>query len=346
MAHNHNDSVFHREIFEQPAAMRNALQENHNPLKTLLTHVKERDIRYVVLAARGTSDNAATYAKYLLQITCGIPVALAAPSVHTLYNANVNYSNALVIGVSQSGAGEDINEVITQARRSGALTVAITNTASSPLAQIAEYVLLCHAGEEKAVAATKTYTTTLAIFAQMAALWSGNTHLENALGQIEPAAQRALEAEDTIAQIAGTLYHAERAITVARGLHLCTAIEAALKIAETTYTTTQAFSSADLLHGPIASVAARTPCLLFSPIGASETVMTELAETLKAREARVIRLCEYPEDGDIPLVSAGSELLAPLIDILPAQLLAYHLTVARGLNPDNPRGLTKVTITR
>jgi glutamine---fructose-6-phosphate transaminase (isomerizing) len=143
-----NASVLHREIFEQPAAMRRALEENRSPLQSLITRIKEADIRYVVLAARGTSDNAATYAKYLLQITCGIPVALAAPSVHTLYNATVNYKNALVIGVSQSGAGEDINEVMTQARKSGALTVAITNTESSNLAKIAEHVLLCHAGED------------------------------------------------------------------------------------------------------------------------------------------------------------------------------------------------------
>jgi glutamine---fructose-6-phosphate transaminase (isomerizing) len=343
-----NDSILHREIFEQPAAMRRALEQNRKPLQSLITRIQEADIRYIVLAARGTSDNAATYAKYLLQITCGIPVALAAPSVHTLYNATVNYKNALIIGVSQSGAGEDINEVMTQARKSGALTVAITNTESSNLARIAEHVLLCHAGEEKAVAATKTYTTTLAIFAQMAAIWSGNAEIQTALDSIENAATAALTAESQIEKVAGTLYHAERALTVARGLHLCTAIESALKIAETTYTTTQAFSSADLLHGPIASVAARTPCLLFSPAGASEHVMNELAEKLQSREARVIRLRENASEsaGEIPLVSAGSELLSPLVDILPAQLLAYHLTVARGLNPDNPRGLTKVTITR
>ena len=339
-----SDSILHQEIFEQPSAMRRALTENHAPLLALIAKIKASDIRYVVLAARGTSDNAATYAKYLLQITCGIPVALAAPSVHTLYNATVNYKNALVIGVSQSGAGEDINEVMTQARKSGALTAAITNTETSPLAQIAEHVLLCHAGEEKAVAATKTYTTTLAIFALFAALWSGDTELSTGLDSIEYAAQKALESEPIIKNIAGTLYHAERALTVARGLHLCTAIEAALKIAETTYTTTQAFSSADLLHGPIASVAPRTPCLLFCPAGHSENVMVELAKKLKAREARVILLKE--QNGDIPLVSPGTELLAPLVDILPAQLLAYHLTIARGLNPDNPRGLTKVTITR
>ena len=219
-------------------------------MAALVAEIRRRDIRFVVLAARGTSDNAATYAKYLLQIVCGVPVALAAPSVHTLYEAEVNYGNALVIGVSQSGAGTDINAVITQARKSGALTAAITNTPDSNLAGIAEHVLLCNAGIEKAVAATKTYTTTLALFAQLASAWSGNAALTAALPRIADAAAQTLETESRIRPMALTLLHAERILAVARGLHFCTAMESSLKIAETTYTPTQAFSSADLLHGP------------------------------------------------------------------------------------------------
>ena len=158
-------SVLYEEILEQPAALTRALTGGRGPIAALVAEIKRRDIRFVVLAARGTSDNAATYAKYLLQIVCGVPVALAAPSVHTLYEADVNYSGALVIGVSQSGVGTDINAVIAHARKRGALTAAITNTENSDLAGIAEHLLLCHAGCEKAVAATKTYTTTLALFA-------------------------------------------------------------------------------------------------------------------------------------------------------------------------------------
>jgi glucosamine--fructose-6-phosphate aminotransferase (isomerizing) len=336
-------SILHTEIFEQPAAIRRTLTENAAPIATLVKTIRERDIRYVVLAARGTSDNAATYAQYLLQIVCGIPVGLATPSVHTLYEARVNYRDALVMGISQSGAGEDIVEVITQARKSGALTAAITNTAGSKLANAAEQVLLCQSGVEKAVAATKTYTTTLALLAALTAAWSESDVLKTGLETIETVAVKALNAEERVREVAQTLHHAERALTVARGLHFATAIEASLKIAETSYTTTQAFSSADLLHGPIASVAPRTPCLLFCPKGRSEAVMTELAETLRTRSARVLRLAE---DGDIPLATPSTEFLSPLVDILPAQLLAYHLTVARGLDPDNPRGLTKITITR
>jgi glucosamine--fructose-6-phosphate aminotransferase (isomerizing) len=147
-------SILHDEIFEQPAALRRALTGGRDATVALAADAKRRDVRFLVLAARGTSDNAATYAKYLFQITCGIPVALAAPSVHTLYGADVDYRNALVIGVSQSGAGEDVNEVVAQARKQGALTAAITNTPDSPLAGIAEHVLHCNAGVEKAVAAT------------------------------------------------------------------------------------------------------------------------------------------------------------------------------------------------
>ncbi len=339
-------SVLYSEIFEQPGAIARVLTESLPDVRALVRAVKAADIRYVALAARGTSDNAAIYAKYLLQILCGVPVLLTAPSVHTLYGATVDYKDALVVGVSQSGAGEDICEVVDAARKAGALTAAITNTDDSRLAQTAEFLLPCRAGQEFAVAATKTYTTTLAIFALIAAEWSENAAFAGALKHMPEVAQSALSvAEPVIPALARTLFHAEKMLTVARGPHLATAIEASLKIAETSGTTTQAFSSADLLHGPIASVAGRTPCLLFAPAGKSADGMTELAAKLGERNARVIRLS--PEVGaDIPLVSPGDELLSPLVDILPAQLLAYYLTVARGLDPDNPRGLSKVTITR
>ena len=339
-------SILLSEINEQPAAIERALSGGKEAIAALVAEAKRRDVRYVILAARGTSDNAATYAKYLFQLTLGIPCGLAAPSVHTLYEAKVNYRDALVIGVSQSGAGEDINEVMTQAKASGALTAAITNTADSALAGIAEHVLLCHAGVEKAVAATKTYTTTLAIFAKLAARWSGNDELAKSLWRVPDAVRAELAALDGRAEVlAQTLIHAERILTVARGLHLCTAIESALKIAETTYTTTQAFSSADLLHGPIASVPTLTPCLLLLPDGKTKPMMTEVVAKLASRGARVLT-ASTDSDAALPLTNTGTELLAPLVDILPAQLLAYHLTVARGLNPDNPQGLSKVTITR
>jgi glucosamine--fructose-6-phosphate aminotransferase (isomerizing) len=148
-----------------------------------------------------------------------------------------------------------------------------------------------------------------------------------------------------IEPVASTLYHAERMVTVARGLHLCTAIESSLKIAETTGTATQAYSSADLLHGPIAAVGRRTPVLVFQPGGATFESLNGVVDKLTDRGARVIRI-NATENADIPLHASESELLAPVVDILPAQLLAYHLTVTRGLDPDQPNGLSKVTITR
>jgi glucosamine--fructose-6-phosphate aminotransferase (isomerizing) len=339
-------SILLSEINEQPAALERALTGSKDAIAELVAAIKARDVRYVILAARGTSDHAATYAKYLLQLTVGIPCGLAAPSVHTLYEADVNYKDALVIGVSQSGAGDDINEVMTQARKSGALTAAITNTEGSKLSQIAEHVLFCHAGVEKAVAATKTYTTTLGIFAKLAARWAGNDELAETLGRVPDAMHKELLGLEGKAQtVAHSLTHAERILAIARGLHLCTAIESSLKIAETTHTTTQAFSSADLLHGPIASVPANTPCLLLLPDGKTKPMMLEVAAKLASRGARVLTLATDP-DAALPLTNTGTELLAPLVDILPAQLLAYHLTVARGLDPDNPSGLTKVTVTR
>lgn len=340
-----SSSILHREIYEQPEALRRAVAEGSEGVAALAAEAKRRDVRFCVLAARGTSDNAATYAKYLIEIVCGLPVALAAPSVHTLFEASVRYRDALVIGISQSGAGEDVNEVIQQAKNSGALTAAITNTATSPLAGIAEHVLFCGAGEEKAVAATKTYTTTLALLASLAAQWADHAPLREGLSRIQDSARKTLEQEDTVASLAVTLTHAERLISVARGLHLPTAVEASLKIGETTFIPARAFSSADLLHGPIASVAWGTPCLLFAPKGKTVPVMNELAAKLTERGARVLRFFGQG-DTDIRLTDPGTELLSPIVDILPAQLLAYHLTLARGLDPDNPRGLSKVTITR
>jgi glucosamine--fructose-6-phosphate aminotransferase (isomerizing) len=342
-------SVLHSEINEQPDAIKRAIAGAKQATLALVAEAKRRDVKYIVLAARGTSDNAATYGRYLFEIVCGIPVGLAAPSVHTLYEAKISYRDALVIGVSQSGAGEDINEVIGQARKAGALTLAITNTESSVLAQTAEHVLLCHAGVERAVAATKTYTTTLALFALLASLWSESGELQTHLERVPEAMEQVLTAsQNTVPVVARTLIHAERMLTVARGLHYATAIESALKIAETTYTATQPFSSADLLHGPIASVAVRTPCLLFVPNGKTAPMMNEVGDKLSARGARVIRLSSDGTDSldYLPLVPPGTELLSPLVDIVPAQLLAYHLCLARGLDPDNPRGLTKVTVTR
>ena len=338
-------SILHREIYEQPDALRRAVAEGRGEVAALAAEAKRRDVRFCVLAARGTSDNAATYAKYLIEIVCGVPVALAAPSVHTLFEASVRDRDALVIGISQSGAGEDVNEVIQQARNSGALTAAITNTPASALAGIAEHVLLCRAEEEKAVAATKTYTTTLALVASLAAAWGDHAPLRDGLSQIGEYARRTLETEETVSRLALTLTHAERMISVARGLHLPTAVESALKIGETTFIPARAFSSADLLHGPIASVAWGTPCLLFAPKGRTAPVMNELAAKLTERGARVLRFFGEGQ-ANIPLTDPGTELLSPIVDILPSQLLAYHLTVARSMDPDNPRGLTKVTITR
>lgn len=214
-------SILLSEINEQPVALERALTGGKDAIADLVAQIKKRDVRYVILAARGTSDNAATYAKYLLQLTVGIPCGLAAPSVHTLYEAEVNYKDALVIGVSQSGAGDDINEVMVQAKKSGALTAAITNTEGSRLSQIAEHVLFCNAGLERAVAATKTYTTTLALLAKLAARWAGDTALAETLWQVPESMRTELARLSGKAEtVAHSLTHAERILAVARGLHL------------------------------------------------------------------------------------------------------------------------------
>ena len=344
-------SVMLNEIYEQPQRIAGVLDSEGSNVAALAAEVKRRNIQYVVLAARGTSDHAAVYAKYLLEIMVGVPVSLAAPSVFTLYDATLKLDNCLVVGISQSGQATDVVQTLSAARATGALTACITNIAGSPITNVSDYTFLCSAGEEKAVAATKTYTTSLAIVALLAAHWSGKPGLIDALHRVPEQIQSTLLLDQKIGTACERYRYIQECAVLARGINQCTALEAALKMTETSYLVAKPFSGADFLHGPIAIVSEGFPCFLFAPDGRAYPSMVELALKLRARNAEMVVIARNPEILDLAARSIEvpvevDEWLSPLVYIVPGQLWAYHLSSSRGCDPDNPRGLSKVTLTR
>jgi glucosamine--fructose-6-phosphate aminotransferase (isomerizing) len=305
---------------------------------------------YALVAARGSSDHAALYAKYAWGALAGLPVALAAPSLHTLYGAPPRLSGALVIGISQSGQSPDIVAVLDDARRQGRPTLAVTNDASSPLAGVADHVVELHAGPERSIAATKTYTAELTVLAALAAHWSGQPARLAELERIPERLQATLQQLDTIPARAERYRYMTQCVVIGRGYNYATAYELSLKLEELTYLMATAHSSADFRHGPIATVAEGMPVILIAPRGQTYLDMRSLAEELRQRAAELLVVSDDQEilalaQTPLPLVAEVPEWLSPITAILPGQALALHLTLAKGLHPDQPRGLRKVTRT-
>jgi glutamine---fructose-6-phosphate transaminase (isomerizing) len=342
-------SLMRREIAEQPEALARTLAHGLPQARSLRRALAERDIRLVVLAARGSSDNAALFGRYLIEATCGLPVSLAAPSVHTLYRAPVRLANALVVGVSQSGESPDVNLVLRAARRQGALTVGITNEARSSLARIADEVFLVRAGKERSVAATKTYTGQLLVFYLLAGALSGRFG-ERQLERIPALAERALGLDAKIQTLVERYRFMDQCVVVGRGLNYANAHELAIKLMETCYVIADRFSSADLLHGPIAVVEEGFPVFIFAPSGPTLRDMTQLTARLARLGAETIVFSDSPQilaraTSAVRIPGRVTDLLSPIPFIIPAQLFAAHLAEARGLSPDHPRSLTKITRT-
>jgi glucosamine--fructose-6-phosphate aminotransferase (isomerizing) len=305
---------------------------------------------YALIAARGTSDHAATYAQYAWGAIARKPVALAAPSLHTLYQAPPLMDGALVVGVSQSGQSPDIVSVVEEGRRQGRPTLAITNDPGSPLAAAADHVIELHAGEERSVAATKTYTAQLAVMAMLAAAWGGRAERLEELRRLPEALAATLQGLGPVAARAERYRYMEQCVVIGRGYNYATALELALKLKELTYVMADAYSSADFRHGPIATVAQGTPALLIMPAGAVYGDMLELAQELRGRGAELIICSDQAEALELattalPVAGGLPEWLSPVAAIVPGQTLALHLALARGVSPDTPRGLQKVTLT-
>jgi glutamine---fructose-6-phosphate transaminase (isomerizing) len=339
------------EIREQPAVLERTLGADRRPIEELRSLLQRDRPRLILLAARGTSDNAAQFGRYLLEITTGIPVSLAAPSIFTLYNAPFCFDDVLVVAISQSGESTDTNLVLERARAQGARTVAITNEAASTLARMAQHVFLVHAGREQSIAATKTYTGQLLLLYLLAYALGANVALDD-LARLPEWAARALELEAEMARRAVRYRFMDHALVVGRGLNYANAFEFSLKLMETCYVVAERFSSADLLHGPIAMVEASFPAFVFAPAGVTWSgvrgMIAKLAE-LKA-ETMLITDQSNPDAAQhdsraVVLPMPLDELFTPIPYIIPAQLFAVSLAEEKGLNPDHPRALSKVTRT-
>ncbi|HUX77257.1 MAG TPA: SIS domain-containing protein [Anaerolineae bacterium] len=338
------------EIHEQPEVLARLLDEQSEAAAQIAAAIRARDVRYAVFAARGTSDNAARYAQYLFGAVVGLPVALATPSLFSIYHTPPRLRDALVLGVSQSGQSPDIVAVVEEGRRQGALTVGVTNEPDSSLAQAAEHVLPLGAGDERAVAATKTYTAQLAALALLAVQLAGDEESLAGLRTVPAALERTLALEEPIALVAQRYAYATRCIVLGRGYNYATAFEIALKLKELTYVVTEPYSSADFRHGPVAIVERGFPAVVVAPQGEVYPDMLALTQELAAREAELIvisgqdeplRLARTP----LQLPVALPEWLSPFTCVVPGQLLALHVTLAKGYDPDHPRGLKKVTET-
>ncbi len=340
-------SLMLAEIAEQPAVLEKTIRLEMGKLKKLGDFLRGREIDLIVLVARGSSDNAAFFGRYLLEITTGIPVSLSAPSVYTLYKSKLKLSRALVIGVSQSGEGADINQVLESAKKSGAFTLGITNFADSTMAKIADETLLIHAGREKSVAATKTYTGQMLHFYLLASLLS-DKKLD--YEKIPEFTNQALNLKSEIEELVQRYVFMENCVVVGRGLNYGNSYELALKLMETCYVVAERFSSADFFHGPLAIVERRFPVILFAPTGVTQKSNLDLLNRLKELHADSFSITN---DKKIAALSSRSlllpkeidEFLSPIPFIIPAQLFAALLAEAKGLNADAPRSLTKVTKT-
>jgi glutamine---fructose-6-phosphate transaminase (isomerizing) len=339
------------EIRQQPDVIANIVERNGKAAQALAAEMKRRNIDLVVLAARGTSDNAAICGKYMIELVNGLPVSLAAPSIVTIYGAKLRLERALVIGVSQSGKALDVVEYLQQAKEMGALTAAITNEADSELAKAADHLLLCHAGIEKGIAATKTYTATLGALYMLTAAFAESDDLLTKLRRTADLMKETLSCEEHIAELAERYRYMEDCFMIARGVNHATAAEAALKMGETSYTGCKPYSAADFLHGPIAIVDHGFPCFLVAPDGKSLPMLSDLADKLRAKEAELIVISGNKNmlskaTRAIPIPVEVDELFSPLVYVIAAQFFAYHLAVTKGYDPDHPRGLSKVTLTR
>lgn len=342
----------YREIHQQPAVLQRFLQKADGPARELAAAIKGHGVTHVVIAARGTSDNAGRYAQYVMGAMNGLQVALATPSLFSVYQRPPRFGKALVLGISQSGKSPDIVSVLAEARRQGVLSGVITNNPDSDMGRQGDVVIPLHAGVERSVAATKTYTAQLAAVALLSAhLLDDSGELLSSLHEIPEAVRDTLRMNEAIAAIAPRYRYMRHCVVIGRGFNYATAFELALKLKELTYTVVEPYSSADFLHGPLALLEPGFPLLLVAPSGAMIPVLKEFAQTATQHGPEIIAISD--EDDilsqarvPLPLPHTVPEWLSPITAIVPGQLFALHLASTRGYQVDSPRAIQKVTETQ
>lgn len=347
-----SDSLLEQEIREQPAALQRLLTEGRERVRTAAAAIRAFDPTFVTIAARGSSDNAARYAQYLLGAQNRLAVGLATPSLYSVYGSPPRLQRSLVIGISQSGQSPDIVAVLRNGREQGALTLAISNDGDSPLAQEAAHSILLHCGPERSVAATKTYTNSLLAIALLGAELAGAQERLDMLAHIPQHVQE-LCARGSEFSAAGAEQHTmQTCVVLSRGYNYATAFEIALKLKELGYVLAEPWSSADFQHGPVALVEQGFALLAIVPPGPLAGKLTALLGELRGRGAQLLVISAQTEalalaHTPLPLpMPALPEWVTPLLAVAPGQFFALGLTRAKGLDVDQPRGLRKVTRTQ
>ena len=338
------------ELREQPEALGRLLDRQAGAAREAARLFRRRDVRYVLIASRGSSGNVARYAQYLLGRAHRVPVMFATPSLYTIYGQPPRLDGGLVIGISQSGASPDVVAVLAEAREQGRPTLAITNDVDSPLARTAEAVLPLEAGEEHAVAATKTYVNSLGAVALLFAEGDDATAREE-LARMPEALAAQIELSLGGPPPLEEYRDAVGLTVVARGVNYGTGFEIALKIRELSGLITEAYSPADLMHGPIAAIQPGWPVVVVAPSGPARPSVEEIVPPLRARGARLVAVSDVRAvlrraQTKLELAPGVPEWLSPLTVVVPGQVTAMRLASLRGLDLDRPAGLRKVTRTR
>jgi len=339
-----------KEIAEQPTVIERLISEGMTNTEKVVTAIQAFEPSYVCIAARGTSDNAARYAQYLFGNALKLPVMLATPSLHTIYETPPHFGKVLVIGISQSGKAEDVRQVLQDANEQGALTLAITNFDDSPMAQTAAYHLPLLAEQEFSVAATKTYTAQLTVIAMLATLLAESDTMMSELKVLPAHVSETLTLSEGITSWAERYRYMDKFVVLGRGFNYATAFEISLKVKELTYIASEGYSEADFRHGPIAVVNSGFPVMLVAPQGKVFAGMADMREKLSERNAETLIVSNDAgllEQATKPLpLPTLPEWLSPIVGVIPGQIFGMQQAIARGLEIDKPRGLSKVTITQ
>jgi glucosamine--fructose-6-phosphate aminotransferase (isomerizing) len=343
-------SYLETEIAQQPEVIGRLLEEERVNIMRAAEAIRAHAPRFVYFAARGSSDNAARYGQYLFGAAHGLPVGLATPSLFTLYRQPPRLDEALVLGVSQSGQSPDIVAVLEEGSRQGALTLAITNDPNSRLAQAARHTIRLLTGPEQSVAATKTYTASLAVLALLSAALAENEEYFQALDSLPDLLARVLASTPDILQGVERYRAMETCVVLSRGYNYATGFEIALKLKELTYVLAEPYSSADFQHGPLALVERGFPVVAVVPEGEVSQELAAMVKQLREQGAELLIISGQDEalglaHTPMPLPPGVPEWLSPLVAVVPGQLLALGLALAKGFDPDHPRSLHKVTLT-
>lgn len=340
-------TIMEKEIREEPEILFNILENNISILMRIKEFLKNKNIDGVYISARGTSDNASSLGKYLIESTLGYVTSLSAPSLFTIYKTPPSLKNKIVIGVSQSGKGEDVCEVVEWGKKEGAFCIAITNHQDSPLASLSDEVLPCLAGEERSVPATKTYLAEIFNLYLFCSVIRERNDILSLLREIPRFIGDVIEKASKID--VSRFHFMDKCICIGRGFNYSTAMEFSLKLKETSYIFAEAYSSADFLHGPLALVSYQLPIFVFLPLGPTYKHLKEVIDTLKEKTEDIF-IFSFNE---LEIEKYGffipykvDEILSPILFTPAFQMFANKLALDKGFNPDTPRFLKKVTITR